>query len=127
MVWLPFEALAIAYFLSQSMATPQLTNIPQALAVQLTQSVALTEEQKLFREALENVKNSRAGNLSEFFTRLVHAKTVEDVTFAVKKEQEGNRVWRLEAGNKWIRRVEKFATCVLLYKGVADSIASMSK
>lgn len=101
-------------------------NIPQTLAIQLSNSVPLGVEEKLFQQALSNVENrtSRGGIRPPFFDILQHARNVDDLNFALKSARESNKFWTEEVGKSWLKSVCKYAERILVYKGLMSSVAA---
>jgi len=110
------------------MSTTTQTNVHAALATQLSNHRVLTEEEKLFREALKAVQDGKRkhGMLPEIFDNINYARTIEDIEYLFQSERKANSFWTADIGKPWLQNLAKFAECLWQYKPVVDAIVTRS-
>lgn len=111
------------------MSSATQTNIHAALAIQLSNSRVLSEEEKLFQEALKSVQDEkkRHGTLPVVFDRINYARTIGDVQYLFQDVKKENSFWTMDIGKAWLRHLANFAECLWQYKPVLDAVATRSE
>lgn len=98
------------------------------IAAVLANPPTLSDEEQLFHEALDQVKRDKVqvGTLPPFFNSFVTAKDANDVKYLIETKCGENGIWREQDGGTKLRKLEKLSTCILEYKGLADSLVAIS-
>lgn len=111
------------------MATPNQTNVHAALAIQLSNRRVLSEEEKIFQEALKSVQDEKRkhGKLPAIFDNIRHAQNIEDVRFVLDLERKANRFWSKDVGRSWLQHLGTFAEYLWHYKVVLDAVVTRSE
>lgn len=104
-------------------------NLHQALAQYIANPRVLSAEEKLFQIALKRVEEEREqeGKLPRYFDNLLHARTIEDVRYAVELERKGNSFWTKDIGKKWLKHLTEFGERIYHYKVVLDAVVTRSE
>ena len=70
-------------------------NVYSALAGSLANPRVLSQEERLFQQALRSVEDQRRkdGKLPKLFDNLSHARTIEDVQYMINHEKQNNDFW----------------------------------
>lgn len=131
LVFLAISAVQSAIFhLNQlTMSTSSPPNPHHVIAQQIANPTVLTTEQKLFKDALEAVKERRRNKqeLPEIFDNLDHAQTLDDVRLMVETERARNKIWKSPQGKSWLKIFGKYAGLISMYKPVLDAAAATSE
>jgi len=105
------------------------TNVHAALAIQLTNPRILSEEEKIFQEALKSVQDGKRkhGKLPVIFDNIRHAQNIEDVRLVLEVERQANSFWSKDVGRSWLQHLGVFAEYLWHYKVVLDAVVTRSE
>jgi len=111
------------------MSSPNQTNVHAALAIQLSNPRILSEEEKVFQEALKSVQDEKRkhGKLPAIFDNISHAQNIEDVRFVLELERRANSFWSKDVGRSWLQHLGVFAEYFWHYKVVLDAVVTRSE
>ena len=98
------------------------------IAAILANPPTLSDEEQLFQEALEEVKNDKlqSGTPPLFFVDLVTARDVNETRHLIETKLTANGIWREQTTGTKLHKLEKLSAAILQYKGLFDALAAIS-
>ena len=98
------------------------------IANSLSNPSVLSDEERLFQEALEAAKKikSHNGQTPALFDKLANARGVDDVDQAVNASRRDNKVWKERHEKHRLNKFKKLAGTIQQYKSLIDSLVAIS-